>query len=177
MRQITVPFGELGDRFRRYGAQARRNTYQNLLQVESRVKHIVTTETRYAPPASAKGGIGAVDTGNYLRGWQVTRAVIDGARGVLITNSAAYMAVIERGRRAGSTRPPIAVIAQWAQRKLGLPLEVAKKAAFPIANAIKRRGLYARRVMTGNPARNSYRNTMRELMGVALDEASIKVFS
>lgn len=177
MRHIIVPFGELGDRFRRYGSQAQRNTYQNLLQVESRVKHIVMAETRNAPPASAKGSIGAIDTGNYIRNWQVARAVINGARGVLITNAAEYMAVIERGRRAGSKRPPIAVITQWAQRKLGLPLEAAKKAAFPIANAIKRRGLYARRVMTGNPARNSYRNAMRELMGVALDEASIKVFS
>ena len=177
MRQITVPFNKLGGLFRKYGTASRSTTNAKLRQVVNRVKHIVTVETIKAPYASANGGIGAVDTGKYLRSWKVSKATLDGIRGVLITNSAAYMAVIERGRGLGKRPPPVDVIARWAQRRLGLPYKEARRAAWPIARAIGRRGLYARRVMTGNPARNSYRNTMRELMGVALDEASIKVFS
>lgn len=177
MRQITVPFKKLPGLFRKYGAAARRNTNDALTQVVSRVKHIVTVETMKAPPASANGGVGAVAFGKYMRKWQVSRATIAGIRGVLITNSAEYMAIIERGRGLGKRPPPTDVIARWAVKRLGLSTKEAQRAAWPIAMAIGRRGLYARRVMTGNPARNSYRNTMKELMGVALDNASIKVFS
>lgn len=177
MRRITVPYSKLPGLFRQYGVAVRRNTFVRLGQVVERVKHIVTVETANAPPASANGGIGAVDTGKYLRSWKVNRVTLDKIRGVLITNSAEYMAVIERGRGLGKRPPPTDVIARWAQRRLGLPYKEAKRAAWPIARAIGRRGLYARRVMTGNPAKNSYRKTMHELMGVALDEASIRVFS
>lgn len=177
MRHITVPFSSLPEMFRRYGAVAKRNTEGYLPRVVERVKHIVTVETANAPRASPNGRTGAVDTGNYLRSWQVNTATLGGVRGVLITNLAKYMAVIERGRTAGAKAPPVSVIASWAQRRLGLPYKEARDAAWPIAMAIKRRGLYARRVMTGNPAKNSYRNTMREVMGIALDEASIRVFS
>lgn len=177
MRHITVPFSSLPEMFRRYGAVAKRNTEGYLPRVVERVKHIVTVETANASRASANGSKGAVDTGHYLRNWKVADMTLAGIRGVLITNSAAYMAVIERGRTAGAKAPPVNVIASWAQRRLGLPYKEAQRAAWPIAMAIKRRGLYARRVMTGNPARNSYRKTMREVMGIALDEASIRVFS
>lgn len=177
MRHITVPFPRLPAMFPKYGRLVQKTTYAKLAQVVERAKHIVTVETINAPYASANGGIGAVDTGKYLRSWKVARATINGIRGVLITNSAEYMAIIERGRGLNKRPPPVAVIARWAQRRLGMPYTIAQRAAWPIARAIGRRGLYARRVMTGNPARNSYRKTMEELMGQALDEASIRVFS
>ena len=177
MRRITVPFASLPGMFRKYGTVSRQTTNKRLLQVVAQVKTIVEQQTDKAPRASANGSAGAVDTGNYKRSWKVSRATIDNIRGVLITNSAAYMAVIERGRGLGKRAPPRDVIARWAQRRLGLPYKEAQRAAWPIARAIARRGLYARRVMTGNPARNAYRNAMRDHMGAALDEASIRVFS
>lgn len=176
MRRITAPFSKLPPMFRQYGIAAKRNTNANLSQVVSRVKSTLIMETQNAIPASPRGGYRAVDTGRYLRNWKVNKSSINGARGVLITNMAKYMAVIERGRTPGAKRPPVNVIAKWAQRRLGLSFKEAKKAAFPIANAIKARGLFARKVMTGDNPMWIYRETMRELMGIALDEASIKVF-
>lgn len=177
MRHITVPFNKLPGLFNKYGRTAVATTNAGLRQVVTKAKEIVAVQTFEAPPASANGGVGAIDTGKYLRSWKVTKATINGIRGVLIENSASYMAVIERGRGAGKRPPPIAVIASWAQRRLGLPYKEARRAAWPIAMAIGRRGLYARRVMTGNPAKNAYRKAMREIMGTALDTASIRVFS
>lgn len=177
MRQISVPFSKLPGLFRQYGSAARRNTNNKLGAVVSRVKVIVVDQTDNAPAASARGAKGAVDTGNYRRNWKVSKATINGIRGVLISNAAAYMAVIEMGRGIGKRPPPTDVIARWAERRLGLPYKEARRAAWPIARAIGRRGLYARRVMTGDPAKTEYRATMHELMGAALDDASIRVFS
>ena len=172
-----MPFNKLPGLFGKYGRTASSKTNAGLQLMANRAKYIVTTETANAPPASANGGIGAVDTGKYLRSWKVTKTTLNGIRGVLITNSASYMAVIERGRGAGKRPPPVDVIARWAMRRLGLPYKEARRAAWPIAKAIGRRGLYARRVMTGNNAKNSYRENMREIMGGAIDAASVQVFS
>lgn len=176
MRHITVPIEQLPKMFRQYGVMMRSHTDARMMQVESRAKEIVKDQTENAPPASANGGIGAVDTRKYYRKWRVRRARLNGSRGVLITNAAHYMAVIELGRRAGSRMPPVDVIRQWAQRRLGLPYKEAKRAAWPIARAIGRRGLQARLVMTGDPAKREYFKTMQKYMGLALDEASLRVF-
>lgn len=95
-----------------------------------------------APPASDNGKRGAFDTGNYRRRWRVIN-VSDGA---LLVNTAAYANIIRRGRRPGRRMPPLKVIQKFAERRLGLSKKEAKRAAFPIARAIARRGLRARNV-------------------------------
>lgn len=55
-----------------------------------------------------------------------------------------YGAVIELGRRPGKKRPPIAPIELWARRKLGLPPDKAKRAAWAISRVIARRGFEGR---------------------------------
>lgn len=176
MRTITVPFAKLPGMFRNYGVMLRSHVNARMMQVTDRARAIVEEQTHKAPPASANGGIGAVDTKRYLSKWRVHQAKINGIRGVLIANSAEYMAVIERGRGLGKRMPPLDVIARWATRRLGLPYKEARRAAWPIARAIARRGLYARRVMTGNPAKHGYRMAMKKYMGLAMDEASLRVF-
>lgn len=109
---------------------------------------IIQQAVREAPPANPQGigSGGAVNTGNYLQAWRA-EATSHGAR---LTNLASpYNAIIEHGRRAGSKAPRTNMIAIWAQRRLGLSPEEAKRAAWPIAQAIKRRGLVPRRVAEG----------------------------
>lgn len=86
---------------------------------------------------------GAVNTGAYRLGWKGER-IESGAR---VFNRASYAAIIEYGRRANSRFPPLPIIERWARRKLGLASKEAKRAAYPIARAIARRGLPARDVM------------------------------
>jgi hypothetical protein len=86
---------------------------------------------------------GAVNTGSYLQKWRAERT----ENGALVSNDAPYSGVIENGRRPG-TMPPSKAIALWAQRKLGLDAQEAKKASFMIARAIARRGLKARNVLS-----------------------------
>ena len=55
-----------------------------------------------------------------------------------------YAPVIELGRRPGQRRPPVAPIALWARRILGLPSDEAERAAYAISIAIGRRGFPGR---------------------------------
>lgn len=105
---------------------------------------IVQQATVTAYPASPNGSEGAVNTGVYRLAWQV-EATNTGGR---IFNTVPYAGVIEYGRRAGAKRPPTRALELWAMRKLGLNAKEAKSASFAIANAIKKRGLAARRVLT-----------------------------
>lgn len=93
-----------------------------------------------APPASDHGSKGAFDTGKYRRGWRARH--IEG--GAEVGNYSGHADIIERGRQKRSKRPPLAVIARWAERRLGLSKRDAKLAAFPIARAIDFRGLLGR---------------------------------
>lgn len=96
-----------------------------------------------AVPASEYGSKGAFDTGSYRRGWRA-RNVRDGA---VVENVSKQADIIERGRRPGRRPPPSSIIIPWAKRRLGLSAKEAKRAAYPIAMAIGRRGLRARRVL------------------------------
>lgn len=96
-----------------------------------------------APPASVGGSVGANHTGTYRRSWR-TASIPGGAR---LFNLARYADVIERGRRRGSAMPPLAAVERWAKLKLHLSKDEARRAAFPIARAIARRGLRGRYVM------------------------------
>ena len=103
--------------------------------------------TSLAGPANPQrvGTGGAVNTGAYKRAWK-WETLPDGAR---VFNAMPYASVIEFGRRSGVTaQPPTLAIANWAQRRLGLPALDARRAAFAIAAAIKQRGLLPRLVLT-----------------------------
>lgn len=105
---------------------------------------LMQRRTEQAPPASDHGAIGAFNTGNYRRRWRVSML----EHGASIGNDSPYASIIDGGRRPGGG-VRIDAIEQWARRRLGLSAKEAKKAAFPIARAIKRRGLKPRRVMSG----------------------------
>lgn len=86
------------------------------------------------------------DRGELKRGMAVEAPRMEGTtmRGAVL-NRAPHALVAHEGRRPRKAMPPRSVIAEWAQRKLGLSSEEAKRAAFPIARAIGRRGV------AGNP--------------------------
>lgn len=106
---------------------------------------LMQERTRHAPAANpgGMGDGGAVNTVAYLMRWRAT-ALPNGAS---VFNSSPYAGIIDGGRRPG-TMPPLKAIAKWAQRKLQLSEKEAKAAAYPIALAIKRRGLRPRKVMS-----------------------------
>lgn len=106
---------------------------------------IVQAATVNAMPASPNGSIGAVDTGAYRQAWAFELWPTGGR----IFNTRPYAGVIEGGRRAGSKRPPTRALKLWAMRKLGLSEEEAESASYAIANAIAKRGLAGRKVLTG----------------------------
>lgn len=111
------------------------------------VAHLVQA-TREAPPANPAGiGTGgAVNTGRFVGNWR-WQGLADGA---VITNATTgYGPIIEHGRRPGEF-PPLAAIAAWAMRRLRLTEREAKRAAFPIARAIARRGLLPRRILANS---------------------------
>jgi len=116
-----------------------------MLSAALRCVPIMQTRTRRAP-ASNPSGIsvgGAFNYGDYLRAWKAVPI----PRGARLLNDRRYASVIEEGRRPGATRPPILALTHWAQRRLGVSAEDAKKIAFAVANSIKSRGLLPRRVL------------------------------
>lgn len=86
--------------------------------------------------------VGAVNTGEYRRRWKAAPT----EKGARVYNDSVQAGPLERGRRPG-TMPPLAAIEKWAMRKLHLDEKAAKKAAYPIAKAIKANGLKPRMVM------------------------------
>jgi hypothetical protein len=81
--------------------------------------------------------------------------------GAAVFNGKLHAAIIEEGRRPGGFFPPREVIMRWAQRRLGLSEPEARRAAWPIARAIQRRGLLPRKVMEG---------AVPEMVGVVQEE-------
>jgi hypothetical protein len=88
----------------------------------------------HAPHGVSSGGGG-------LRGSIFTEARgTPVARGQLIATSVYYAPVIEVGRRAGATRPPIGPILRWVQLKMGKSGREAQGLAFYISERIGRLG-------------------------------------
>ena len=114
----------------------------------------------HAMPASPRGAIGAVNTGDYKRRWRVQLT----ATGGRLFNDHPAADVIERGRRPGRKGPPPSEMKIWAMRRLGLSDAEAEKAKWPLSKAIGKRGLTGRRVLT-NPATTDRitRNVMDEV--------------
>jgi hypothetical protein len=131
-----------------------------------RVVSYMIERTRKAPPANPGGigGGGAVNTGEFVRRWKA-HPLSDGA---VVTNDDPKGPVIEHGRRAGKA-PPLEMIATWALRRLGLSEEESKRVAFPIAMAIRRRGLLGRKIMTAPEAQTRIEYLVRNEMIHELD--------
>ncbi len=108
--------------------------------------------TRTARPANP-GGIGsggAVNTGEFMRGWRVLRA----SDGATILNTKAHSPIVEHGRRAGSKFPPRAPLVAWIRRRLRMTEEQAQRMYYPIAKEIARRGLIGRKILDADEARH-----------------------
>lgn len=139
LKELPAAFLSLG---KRLPVAARRGALRGALRAVQTLQR-ATGLVGPANPAG-KGEGGAVNTANYKRNWKYA-ALPDGAR---VFNSATYAGVIEFGRRQGARQPPTQAIVDWAQRRLGLTRTQAKAAAFPIARAIRKRGLLPRKTMT-----------------------------
>lgn len=111
------------------------------------IAQVLVPNTRTAPPANPAGvgSGGAVNTGQFLRGWRWKP--ID--RGAALFNIASHAPFVDGGRNADRKPPPLRAIVLWAIRRLGLSEAEAKRAAFPIARAISRRGLIGRNILKG----------------------------
>jgi len=99
---------------------------------------------------------GVVNTRQMINAWQASRAMSTGpvSAKIRVYNDAPYSGVMELGRRAGRKLPwlrdkPVQEqpLYLWAKSKLGLSDEEAARAAWPLAWAIKRKGIKGRRVM------------------------------
>lgn len=144
---VKVPLGQLAKSL--YGLKERGEAAykRGLRSAAMRARTIMDAATITAPPASANGTQGAVNTGAYRRAWKV-EPIEDG---IHVYSLSPYAGVIEYGRRPGARMPPTYpedVIARWAQRKLGLPYKRAKAVSFVMRRAIARRGLAPRKVLT-----------------------------
>lgn len=104
---------------------------------------VVRSNTENCPPASPNGGVGAVDTRHYLRGWKAQRT----SDGAVVFNNTPYAGVIELGRRPGARQPPSHVFVPWLKHKLHVPESAAKGIAFLVARAIAKRGLEGRHIL------------------------------
>lgn len=136
--QWAAQMKKLGNRF---PGAALRGAKRGAMRAASLLQR-ATGKAEPANPAKIGTG-GAVNTGFYKRAWK-WEGLPSGAR---VYNVAPYAAVIETGRRVGATRPPIGALTDWAQRRIGLSREDARKAAFAISKAIQKRGLLPRKVM------------------------------
>lgn len=145
---ITVELSKMGALFQRMAAESPQAIRRGLLSAAAQMVPIMVRATDNAPPASARGSKGAVNTGDYRRRWTAHPDNQKGVDGVLVGNSAPQAGVIEYGRRPGARRPPVESIARWAQRKLGLAYPEARGIAFAMARNIGKRGLRPRRVLT-----------------------------
>lgn len=173
---LTVPFAKLPSVFRKYGRNVREGVSPGLTRLAKQAGIIVTNSTRNAPPASANGSIGAVNYGKFLSKWRSTKATLNGNQGVLVSNASGIKgATIEWGGKWPNRPPPVSAIARWAQKKLSLPYSEAKKAAWPIARAIKRRGLRPRLVLTGPDTQSSFRLSMQNIFSDVVSKAAHKM--
>lgn len=117
-------------------------------------------QTRKAPPANPAGigKGGAVNTGEFLRGWR-SLPLPDGA---VIKNITAHAPVVDGGRRAGSKFPPRWALIPWIMRRLGKSKEEAERLYYPFARAIARRGLIARQILSGDMSQRYIANLVRQ---------------
>lgn len=170
---LRVSFAQLPGVFQQYGRNARAEVVPAVGRLAKQAGLIINSATRTAKPASKNGGIGAVNYGDFIRAWRADPVTLGGRYGVLVSNNSDKKALtIEYGGTWPNKAPPKAAIAHWAVRKFGIPYEQAERIAFPIARAIKRRGLRPRKVLTGKDTEKSFVMAMRQVFTQALSNAS-----
>lgn len=119
---------------------------------------------------------GAIATGKYRDDWRAKRrSMAAGSIGILVYNTKAYAPNIEYGRRSGRM-PPVSAIRKWLQVKFSLPYRRAKRIAWPIAAAIKRRGIPGRKIMTAPQTEMTFRFYMEETAVKAQTRALRRAF-
>lgn len=163
---MAVTPGEWASRIARLGERFEPTARRGLMSGALACLPALHERTRKAQAASARGGVGAVNTGAYLQRWKAS-PVAGAGLGVMLYNQHPAASVIEGGRRPGGF-PPLKAVEQWARRRLSLSQAEAARAAFPIARAIARRGLRPRSVLGGAVA-DLEKTVERELLR-ALDE-------
>lgn len=155
---INIPMSAYPDYLKRLGPRmvvaAKRGALRAALRAQQHLVHETSTATPANPQQVGTGG--AVNYGTFKRSWRSGKT----DAGARVYNLAPYAGVIESGRRSGKF-PPLRFIAQWAQRRLGLSAEEAKRAAYPIARAIANRGLVARNILA---------NAQQDIIVFALEE-------
>lgn len=139
--------------------------------------------TRTAPPANPAGigSGGAVNTGAYLRSWQVNPL----ANGARLFNGSPYSGIIEHGARpmgararmtrgTGSAikRKPISkrmrALQRWVELRLHVPRSESRQVAFLVGRAIARRGLVGRHVLTAD-------DNVRQMTDLVLGEVQHEI--
>jgi hypothetical protein len=145
VRDIHPAMGKLG-------ATMLRETIAGMRAAAARgQRHIITVAI---PKAKPRPPVGV--TGHYRAGWK-TRTT---PRGAVLYNDIPYAGIVELGRRPGKW-PPVTPLRLWARRVLGLDEDEAKAAAFPIARAIKTRGIKGRHIV---------KNSLYKFREIASDE-------
>ncbi len=176
MAGTSIPFATYVRKFARWPRMNERAVYRGLLEAAQDAKRTLEAVTRHAPPASANGKMGAVATGQYLKAWRTKRIKRANTMGVLISNNMKHAWFVEFGRFPSHKRPPLKAIAAWAQVRLGYSYQEAKRVAWPIANAIKRRGLKARHVLTGDYTKQRFAAHMEIAVTRAVRSTAERVF-
>lgn len=153
-RQI-ISFGGLMPRefgrFERNVAQKLRLGHQKALR---RAGKKVETELR-------RKSMRIRDRGTYQRGWR-TRALFNRLD---VGNIAGHERYVEFGRRPNNTMPPVDVIEEWAQRKLGVV-----GAGWAIARKIAQQGIRARPVLRSLRTQARLSGIVRKSLMRAWDE-------
>jgi hypothetical protein len=165
MITVKISLKGLEKHYKALGQSFKHEARKGIVSGALRALPLLHTRARTAKPASPKGQVGAFNTGDYARGWKSEPT----PTGALVFNLMPYSGVIEFGRRRGARPPPLAPIAHWLQRRAGLSKSEAEGAAFPVSKAIGKRGLRARRVLTG--ARKEITRFIHEEIRRALDRA------
>jgi hypothetical protein len=113
---------------------------------------------------------GLVDQAAYKRGWRAKR--IPG--GASLDNAAPHAGVLERGRRPGARRPPLAPILAWVKRKFpaatGRKKDISaehRRIAFAVQAIIGKRGTKPHFVMrrTRKAMQEWWRAAVRKRIG------------
>lgn len=153
----SMPFAEYVERFKRVQPSLPTELARELDAAAPVLVSIVKGNTMVAKPASPRGSRGAVATGQMLNAWTATR---QGSTGILISNSTKQALYADVGRNRGSKAPPVKKIQAWAQVRLGLSYAEARRAAWPIAMAIKQRGLKKRGILHSDQTNRQLKNFM-----------------
>ncbi len=169
----AIPLHRMPTVFSSYGRHVRNRIPIALSRVAREAGKIIADATRKAPPASPRGSVGAVNYGTFLSNWRSQVTSQNGNQGVLVSNASGLKgATIEWGGRWPNKAPPVDAIATWATKKLGLSYPEAKKAAWPISRAIKRRGLQPRLVMSGDNTKTAFKLSMQNAFAGVVTKAA-----